>query len=129
MTEDQPARPDSEREERQDSEREEGQRSEREEGADSDREQGADSERAQRLEGEKGFGEQAREFPRALRDDTRQVYRDADKRLAQTIEEKPALEQGLNIRILLAALVIAFVLGLILRFLLGVGPGFSIVVF
>jgi hypothetical protein len=112
----QDARSDSDREARADDERED-RRAE-----DEDRGEGQDA------GGERGVRDDVKELPGAMREDSRRLYREADKSIAQRMEEKPVFERALDLRIVLASLVIAFVLALVLR-LIGLSPVFCIVIF
>lgn len=79
-------------------------------------------------EEEQGLAEDLKEAPGAMRDDARHLYRDADENLAKKIEEKPALEQALDLRIVLVAVVVAIALALVVS-LLGLSKPFILVVF
>jgi hypothetical protein len=104
----------------------------------SDRDRGAEHEEARARdagrqggregEGERDLREDVKELPGAMRQDARGLYRGADKSIAQRMEERPVFERALDLRIVLASLVIAFVLALVLR-LIGLSPGLSIFVF
>ena len=79
-------------------------------------------------EGERSMREDIKELPGAIREDTKRVYHGADESIAERMEEKPAFERALDLRIVAAALVIAFVLALVLR-LIGLSPLFAILIF
>ena len=126
MTPDQPAGSDAESQDaRSDADRKEA-------GADADREDAraeAEGEKGERdAEGERGLRDDVKNLPGAMREDAGRLYRGADESIAQRMEEKPAFERALDLRIVLASLAIAFVLALVLR-LLGLSPVFSIVIF
>ena len=79
-------------------------------------------------EGERSIREDAKDLPGAMREDAKRVYHGADESIAERMEEKPAFERALDLRIVAAALVIAFVLALVLR-LIGLSPLFAILIF
>jgi Flp pilus assembly protein TadB len=124
MTPDQQAGSDSERQDARGDDREAEADAEREEA----RDEGEGREGAGDDEGERGLRDDVKELPGAMREDARRLYRGADESIAQRMEEKPVFERALDLRIVLASLVIAFVLALVLR-LIGLSPLFCIVIF
>jgi Flp pilus assembly protein TadB len=124
MTPDQQAGSDHERQdERADAEREADSDAERDEGRDEaeGREEGGG-------EDEGSLRQDMKDLPGEMREDAGRVYRGADENIAQRMEEKPAFERALDLRIVAAALVIAFVIALVLR-LIGLPPLFAILIF
>ena len=90
--------------------------------------QGGGEEREDEGDGERSMREDVKDLPGAMREDAKRVYHGADESIAERMEEKPAFERALDLRIVAAALVIAFVLALVLR-LIGLSPLFSILIF
>jgi Flp pilus assembly protein TadB len=125
MTPDQQAGSDHERQDdRADAERENDSDAERDEQRDEaeGREEGGGGEE------EGSLRQDMKDLPGEMREDARRVYRGADENISQRMEEQPVFERALDLRIVAASLVIAFVLALILR-LIGLPPLFAIVIF
>ena len=125
MTPEQQAGSDRERQDdRDDTEREPDSETDR----DDERAEAHGGEEGREGEGDRSMREDIKDLPGAMREDARRLHRGADESIAQRMEERPVFERALDLRIVAAALVIAFVLALVLR-LIGLSPLFSILIF
>jgi hypothetical protein len=134
MSPDQPTSPDAEREGERPDDHREAERTHREpesgraEAGREDARQQAERKQGAGGEGERGFQEDLKEFPGEMREESRRIYREADDALSEKMDRQPAFERALDLRIVLASVVIALVLALILR-LLGVSRPVGVIIF